>query len=111
VAPALAAQGVLTAPDMAALAVYCQAFARWRSAERALARMRDRDAVTEGLAIQGAHGNIVSNPLVRTARDAMDGLLKAAAEFGMTPSARSRVKATREQEEANPFLRNGKRPS
>ena len=77
--------GLLTGVDRGALAAYCQAFSRWANAER---RARELGAV-----IQTTQGNLVQNPWISIANRAMELMLKAAAEFGMTPSARSRVTA------------------
>src|SRR5215469_12484602 len=49
VARRLHALGLLTTVDRAALAAYCQAWGRWRQAERALATMATLDPVTGGL--------------------------------------------------------------
>ena len=83
--------GVLSGIDRAALAAYCQAYGRWVVAERAIAKMAERDPLTEGLMIKTTNGNAVQNPLVGTANKAMADLVRYAAEFGMTPSARSRI--------------------
>jgi P27 family predicted phage terminase small subunit len=83
--------GVLSGIDRAALAAYCQAYGRWIVAERAIAKMAERDQLTEGLMIKTTNGNAVQNPLVGTANKAMADMVRYAAEFGMTPSARSRI--------------------
>jgi len=83
--------GVLSGIDRAALAAYCQAYGRWIVAERAIAKMAERDHLTEGLMIKTTNGNAVQNPLVGTANKAMADMVRYAAEFGMTPSARSRI--------------------
>jgi len=83
--------GILSGVDRAALAVYCQAYARWERAERAIAKIAERDAGTGGLMIRTTNGNMVQNPLVGTANKAMSDMVRYAAEFGMTPSARSRI--------------------
>jgi len=77
--------GLLTLVDRAALAAYCQAYGRWAQAERELA--------TEELVITTDKGNLIQNPLVGIARRAQSDMVRYAAEFGMTPSARSRVHA------------------
>jgi P27 family predicted phage terminase small subunit len=82
---------VLSGIDRAALAAYCQAYGRWVVAERAIAKMAERDQLTEGLMIKTTNGNAVQNPLIGTANKAMADLVRYAAEFGMTPSARSRI--------------------
>jgi P27 family predicted phage terminase small subunit len=83
--------GVLSSIDRGPLAAYCQAYGRWIGAERSIAKMAERDQLTEGLMIKTTNGNAVQNPLVGTANKAMADMVRFAAEFGMTPSARSRV--------------------
>lgn len=83
--------GLLAGLDRAALAAYCQAYARWRAAERALAVMAEKDPVTAGLLIKTSNGNAIQNPLVGIANKAAAAMVRFAAEFGMTPSARSRI--------------------
>lgn len=86
--------GLLSHIDRAALAAYCQAYARWAQAERAIAEMAKRDQLTGGLMIKTSNGNAIQNPLVGTANKAAADMVRYAAEFGMTPSARSRITAT-----------------
>ncbi len=83
--------GVLTTLDRAAFAVYCQAYGRWVRAERALEAMAVKEPATQALLMKTKSGNLIQNPLVGTANKAMDVLLKAATELGMTPSVRSRI--------------------
>lgn len=56
--------------------------------------MAGRDAVTKGLIIKTKSGNLIQNPLVGAANKAMADTVRYAAEFGMTPSARTRVTGT-----------------
>lgn len=102
VCDALYSAGILTKTDRAALAAYCQAFGRWQQAEEALAKMAERDGVTKGIMIKTTNGNVVQNPLVGTANKAMADMVRIAAEFGMTPSARSRIKAEGRDDKADP---------
>lgn len=102
VTPRLYAIGMLADIDRAALAAYCQAYGRWAQAERALAVMAARDAVTRGLLIKTTNGNAIQNPLVGTANKAMADMVRYAAEFGMTPSARARLKAENTQNDDDP---------
>jgi P27 family predicted phage terminase small subunit len=95
----MVALGIMTALDRAALGAYCQAYGRWVAAERALARMAGKDALTAGLMIRTTSGNVIQNPLVGSANKAMADMVRYAAEFGLTPSARSRVAATDAWEE------------
>ncbi|SFD42707.1 phage terminase small subunit P27 family [Roseivivax sediminis] len=95
--------GIVTELDRAALAAYCQAYGRWVSAEAALSRMAERDAATDGLIIRTKAGNAIQNPLVGAANKAMADLVRYAAEFGLTPSARSRVSAAALDDPDDPF--------
>jgi P27 family predicted phage terminase small subunit len=53
-------------------------------------KMADEDPATCGLTIK-TRGNPVPNPLVNVAEKAAAAMVKYAAEFGLTPAARSRV--------------------
>ena len=92
VAPQLFELGLLTSLDRMALAAYCEASACWALAQRALAEMAERDPVTRGLLIKTTNGNAIQNPLIGIRNKAQSDMARYAAEFGMTPSARSRVK-------------------
>jgi len=81
----------MTDLDRAALAAYCQAYGRWVQAERALSKMAEQDALTGALMIKTKNGNAIQNPIVGTANHAMSEMMRYATEFGMTPSARTRI--------------------
>lgn len=83
--------GLLYDVDRAALAAYCQVYGRWVQAEKALAVDAKNDPSRHGLVSKTSNGNLVQNPLVGTANKAAQDLMKYAAEFGMTPSARTRL--------------------
>ncbi len=91
IAPGLHALRLLDRVDTASLAAYCTAFSRWVTAENALAEMAKLDKTTGALMIRTSNGNAVQNPLVGVANRAMRDMIKYAAEFGMTPSARTRI--------------------
>lgn len=91
--------GLLTTIDRSVLAAYCQAYGRWVEAERVLADMARRDPVTRGLLIKTTNGNVIQNPMIGTANKAMSDMVRYAVEFGMSPSARSRVRANLEKQE------------
>lgn len=75
--------GILSTADTAALALYCEAFARWRHAT---------DQVTKyGPVIKAPSGFPVQSPYLAIANKAHEQMMKALIEFGMTPSSRSRV--------------------
>ena len=82
---------LVTSVDVNCLAAYCEAFKRWRTAQELLARMAERDEATAGLLVEGKTGNSVPNPLVVIADQAARNMVRYAAEFGLTPSARSRI--------------------
>lgn len=94
--------GLLSGIDRAALAAYCQAYGRWITAERALAAMAERDTLSGALLIKTSNGNFIQNPLVGIANKAQSDMVRFAAEFGMTPSARSRVKADEARQQDDP---------
>lgn len=98
----LDALGILSGLDRAALGAYCQAYGRWAQAERALAKMSNQ---ADGLIIKTVSGNMIQNPLVGVANKAMSDMMRYAVEFGMTPSARSRVSASEDLDDpADEFL-------
>ena len=96
IAPALYGMGVLTDMDQKALAGYCQAVARWRQAEELLSQAAtdDKDKLGAMVATTDA-GNKVQSVLLTVANGAMRDMLRFAAEFGMTPSARARIEGKR----------------
>lgn len=81
-APDLYADGRLTMRDRGAFAAYCSAYSRWRKAE-----VQCKD---EGLTITTKSGNVIQNPLIGIANAARRDMVRIAAEFGLTPSARAR---------------------
>ena len=72
---------MLTALDIAPFAAYCVAYARWRTAEEALALMAAKDPVMRGLIVRGKDGTAMENPLVYTSRRAAQEMLRFAAEL------------------------------
>lgn len=101
VAKELFTAGLLSSLDRAVLAAYCQAYARWAQAERALTDMGRRDQLTAGLMIKTTGGNAIQNPLVGIANKAAADMVRYASEFGMTPSARTRIQAAPAPREAD----------
>jgi P27 family predicted phage terminase small subunit len=93
VAPELHRLGLLTVPDVGALAAYCGAYARWRNAEEVLAKIAANDPTMRGLLVKQVGMGATINPLVKVARLAAADMIRAAGEFGMTPAARSRIAA------------------
>lgn len=76
--------GLLTVVDMAALASYCQAYGRWKHAERMLAE--------EGEVATTPNGYAVQSVWLQIANKAMEQMHRFMVEFGFTPASRTRVK-------------------
>ncbi|MCF6304369.1 MAG: phage terminase small subunit P27 family [Rhodobacteraceae bacterium] len=83
--------GILTSLDRAALGAYCTSYSRWSEAEIKLE--------ADGFTIETSLGTIIQSPLVGIANKAAADMVRYAAEFGMTPSARSRVKIAENAED------------
>lgn len=85
--------GLLTALDIAPLAAYCDAYERWRTARELIVAMGARDPVMHGLIVKTQSGGAAPNPLVWISANAARDMVRFAAEFGMSPAARSRISA------------------
>lgn len=101
VAPELFEALILTNADRAALAAYCQSWGDWLKAIGQLA--------LDGMVLETDKGYHYQSPWVGIANKAMANFVKIASEFGLTPSARSRLAVTRtpddpEEEKANNIL-------
>ena len=84
-APILVRLKLLTKLDRAALAAYCQAWARHVEAEEQVARAS---------ALAFTHnGYPIMNPWITISRQAVDQMARFMTEFGMTPAARTRISA------------------
>jgi P27 family predicted phage terminase small subunit len=85
--------------DGPALRCYCEAVVVHRKASRVLA--------SSGVLVKGLHGLLVRNPALQIQRDAAQTIRNFAQEFGLTPSARSSIRAgeagRRGNEDDNPF--------
>jgi P27 family predicted phage terminase small subunit len=97
VAETLHKVGTLSQIDQSMLAAYCMAFAHWRHAEEDLERMAQADANTHAAVIRTKQGNLIQNPLVGVANTARRDMQRLAAEFGLSPSARTQI-------DANPYV-------
>jgi P27 family predicted phage terminase small subunit len=76
---------LLTKLDRAALAAYCQAWARHVEAEEQVARAS---------ALAFTHnGYPIVNPWITISKQAVDQMARFMTEFGMTPAARTRISA------------------
>lgn len=77
--------GLLTEMDMTAFAGYCQAYARWKEAEEFITQ--------HGTIIRTPNGYLQQVPQVSIAQTNLKIMLKFCEQFGLTPSARSRIAA------------------
>jgi P27 family predicted phage terminase small subunit len=84
-APEMHRLNLLTALDLAVFGAYCASFGRWVEAEELIE--------TQGLVAKGSTGNDVVHPAVKIATQSARDLCRYAAEFGMTPCARARMRA------------------
>jgi len=94
--------GVLTNIDRAVLAAYCEAFGRWQRASLLLEQMAKHDELGQGLMVRTISGNTIQNPIVGIANKSMSDVVRFAAELGLTPSARSRIHATPQNQNEDP---------
>ncbi|WP_232340790.1 phage terminase small subunit P27 family [Burkholderia pseudomallei] len=85
VAKQLSDAGLLTVIDAPALALYCEAFARWKDA--------NDNIVKFGAVIKAPSGFPIQSPFLAIANKTHAQMVRLLAEFGMTPSSRSRVTA------------------
>jgi P27 family predicted phage terminase small subunit len=83
VVPQLERLGLLTVVDRAALAGYCQSWARYREAEEAISQ--------DGLIRTTESGYSMPHPAVSISRNALQQVRAFCAEFGLTPSSRGRI--------------------
>ncbi len=77
--------GLLTEVDMAAFAGYCQAYARWKEAEEFISK--------HGTIVKTPSGYWQQVPQVSIASNYLKLMGKFCEQFGLTPSARSRLVA------------------
>jgi P27 family predicted phage terminase small subunit len=82
---------IISVIDQAALSGYCLAYADVIKATNKIKK--------QGEVIISEKGGLYQNPWVSIRNSAIDRMVKIAAEFGMTPSSRSRVKVEAPDEE------------
>ncbi len=87
-APNLRASGLLTVLDVNTLARYCHTWVRWRAAEDFIAMRGPVYPIMDG---SGELKYVQQFPQVSIAHKLAALLTRMEAEFGMTPSARSRI--------------------
>lgn len=84
IAHELAEVGILTVLDQDALALYCEAYARWVNANQQIQQF--------GPLVKAPSGYPMQSPFLAIANKAFDQMRALLTEFGMTPSSRVRVK-------------------
>lgn len=87
--------GLLSRIDRAALSAYCQVYGRWVEAENKIKE--------DGLVVTAPSGYAQQSAAVGIANKALELMHKYLTEFGMTPSARAKVRAEKPTEKENPF--------
>lgn len=112
ITPDLYNAGCLARIDRAAIAAYCQAYARWVHAEQQLAKYgmmvkSPQKVITKraknGSVVEEKSGGFpMQSPFLAIANRAIDQMVKIAAEFGMTPSSRSRIEVGGQEDAADP---------
>ena len=83
IVPELAAVGLITRIDRAALAMYCEAWGRWLEAEDALRKY--------GVMVKSPNGFPMQSPYLAVANKAMEQMRGLLTEFGMSPASRTRI--------------------
>lgn len=90
IAEGLSIMGVLSSIDQQTLAAYCAAYSRWRLAEEELNKLKASNPLS-ALVLKTVSGNWIQQPLIGIANTAARDMVRYAAEFGLTPSARARL--------------------
>ena len=107
VVPELERLGLLTIVDRAALAGYCEAYSRWVMAAKELKTGFTYDEPKEEHLTMDGHRIIIltrsKKPEVEIVRDALNQVKAFCAEFGLTPSARGRMKVVVNSPEQDPL--------
>jgi P27 family predicted phage terminase small subunit len=96
ISPQLMRVNLLSEVDMGALAAYCQAFSLWQKASESVEQ--------DGILLTGPMGTR-KNPAVGIMLDAWKAVRAFCAEFGLTPSSRSKVTHTTNSADADAFER------
>ena len=85
--------GILTLADRAALAAYCQAYARWVEAEEKLSETP--------MLLKTPNGHVQQSPWLTVANKQLELMSRYMSELGLTPVARTRLDLA---QEADPEL-------
>ena len=95
IAPLLEQQRCLTEIDRALLSAYCM---EWQIYVELCRKIKQHTIYT-------ISGNLVQDPQIAIKNKALENLRKLAAEFGMSPSSRTRIAVTPAAKEENPFAK------
>ena len=95
VVPILLQMRVLTEADYMALGTLCQAYSTMAKAQEQLTKT--------GILFKTPNGYIQQSPLISIVNQSAELVTKLAREFGLTPSARSRVTTIGQDNAENPF--------
>lgn len=95
IAPELERLGLLTDIDTSALAAYCQAYSHWKDAEEFMTK--------HGTVFKTPSGYMQQLPHVSIANNAMKIMRAFSAEFGLTPSSRTRIEIDSQDEDSDPM--------
>lgn len=90
-APKLAKLGVLTEIDLKTFSIVCSVLFRYEEAERQMNRLAKKEDPLNGAISVNSRGNMDCSALLDLSHKSMNMALKYLAEFGMTPSSRSRI--------------------
>jgi len=91
IVPQLEEMGLISKIDRTELALYCQAYARWKKAEAVINE--------KGELYKTQSGNVITSPMLWVANKAMEQCHKFLTEFGMTPASRGRISVARPGED------------
>ena len=91
----LARHGVMTELDAGAVTRYAVVWCRWLDAEAEVKR--------RGPVVKTEAGNIIQNPFLAVANKCLAQMAQIESEFGMTPSARSRIRMAEPADQTDPF--------
>lgn len=122
VCPELEKYGLISKLDRAALALYCQAWARYVWAEQMLARemkiAAEKQAAAiasgqewkggDGFMIPTPNGSFAYSPYWVASKQAADHVDKFLASFGLSPSSRARVTPSDNRQQSLPLDGSGK---
>lgn len=87
----LYALGILYEVDRAVFAAYCSSYSIWRTAKEERQKRIDKGGPLAGLVDVTKAGNIIQNCLIGIENKAAADMVRYAAEFGLSPSARARL--------------------